>query len=311
MSDYMKRYICRNRRRRSAHIRKQKHHSRNILWKQVGKIAAGAAVVAVAAFIILKIFLPSGEDKKAESTAATGQSVSASGAAADVISGGISESVASVPLLPPQSIAEPTPKPRSRAVALTFDDGPDTENTPKILTTLNKYHAHATFFVVGNRVASRASCLKQVIAQGSEIGNHSWRHEDLSLRNMKDVNKSYNKTASTVKKLTGYKITFLRPPYGAISNVMRKKLKHPMILWSIDTLDWKSRNEKSVCKMIKKNVSDGDIILLHDLYPSTEKAIEKIVPWLVKQDYDIVTVSELMRRKGIHMKNGKAYGSAR
>ena len=211
----------------------------------------------------------------------------------------------------PKAIVSPTSKPRSKAVALTFDDGPSTANTPKVLETLKKYNAHATFFVVGNRVAAGADVLKQTVAQGNEIGNHSWDHSNLSLKNMKFVNSQYDRTAKLVQKLSGFKITFMRPPYGAISDRMRKKLKHPMILWNEDTLDWKTRNAKSVFKYIKKNVSDGDIILMHDIHPSTAEALKKVVPWLVKQDYDLLTVSELMKRKGIKMKNGKAYGSAK
>ncbi|MCH5251346.1 MAG: polysaccharide deacetylase family protein [Lachnospiraceae bacterium] len=378
MSDYMKSYINRNRRRRSANKRRNDRKNKNVSWKKMGGVGLGIALIAVVALLSIKSSLPSAGDKQSKDTV-TGSEVSvvpSDGVKADdkaspipdtgsqptaipgemetpavtrqpestvmgpgaeasavptegvdasfremttsgssvqptAMPGGISEAVASVNTISPKAIAEPTPRPRSRAVALTFDDGPDTENTPKILAILKKYNAHATFFVVGNRVASRANCLKQVVAQGSEIGNHSWDHSNLSLAKMKTVNKQYDKTASVVKKLTGYQITFMRPPYGAISDTMRKKLKHPMVLWSIDTLDWKTRNAKSVYKNVRKNVSDGDIVLMHDIHASTIGAVEKIVPWLVKHDYDIVTVSELMKRKGIKMKNGKAYGSAR
>ena len=92
---------------------------------------------------------------------------------------------------------------------------------------------------------------------------------------------------------------------------MRKKLKMPMILWSVDSLDWKSRDAKKVFKKIKKEVSDGDIILVHDIHGSTAEAMKKVVPWLVKNDYDILSVSELMERTGIKLKDGVAYGSAK
>lgn len=117
--------------------------------------------------------------------------------------------------------------------------------------------------------------------------------------------------AELVKKLTGGDVGLLRPPYGAISDKMREKLKHPMIYWSIDTLDWKTMNAKKTFKAVKKQVSDGDIILMHDIHAPTAEAVKKIVPWLVKNDYDILTVSELMKRKGIKMKNGKVYMSAK
>ena len=221
---------------------------------------------------------------------------------------GIAAEIAVVPTLAPQVIPTPEPKSRSKAVALTFDDGPSTENTPKVLEILKQYNAHATFFVVGTRVAAGAEVLKQEVAQGCEIANHSWNHADMSRLSMKKVNWQYNKTAKLVKKLVGYDITLLRPPYGAISQKMRDKLKHPMILWNVDTLDWKSKNPKSILKQVKKNVKDGDIILMHDIHPTTAESLKTVLPWLVKNDYDILTVSELAARKKSPMHNGKAYG---
>ncbi len=211
---------------------------------------------------------------------------------------------------PVKPTATPVPKPRSKAVAFSFDDGPDLESTPKLLKVLAKYNAHATFFVVGNRVASRAQVVKDTVAAGHEIGNHSWSHANLSELKMKDVNKQIDRTAKVVKKVSGYDVTLVRPPYGAISNRMRKWLKHPMVLWNVDTEDWRSKNPKKILKEVKRSVSDGSIILMHDIHPTTVKAMDKVCRWLVKNDYDILTVSELMARKGITMKNGKAYGAA-
>lgn len=223
---------------------------------------------------------------------------------------GIAADIAAVATLAPQAIQVPTPapKPRSKAVALTFDDGPSTVNTPKVLELLKKYNAHATFFVVGTRVSAGAEVLKQEVAQGCEIGNHTWGHANLSKMSMKKVNKQFNKTADLVQKLIGYDIKLLRPPWGAISQKMRDKLKHPMILWNTDTLDWKSKNPKAILKQVKKQVKDGDIILMHDIHPTTAESLKTVLPWLIKNDYDILTVSELAARKGAPLHNGKAYG---
>ena len=223
---------------------------------------------------------------------------------------GVAKEVASVPTLAPEAICTPAPTPRPKAVALTFDDGPRStaDRTPKVLQMLKKYNAHATFFVVGQSVAANADVLKQEVAQGCEIANHSWDHTNLSTLSMKKVNKQYNKTANLVKKLIGYDIKLLRPPYGAISDKMRKSLKHPMVLWNVDTLDWQSKDPKAILKKVKKNVKDGDIILMHDIHPTSATALEKVLPWLVKNGYDILTVSELAERKGVKMSNGKAYG---
>lgn len=221
---------------------------------------------------------------------------------------GIAAVIAALPTIKPDVIPTPVPKPRSKAVALTFDDGPSTENTPKVLELLKKYNAHATFFVVGTRVSAGAEVLKQEVAQGCEIGNHSWDHANLAAMSMKKVNKEYDKTANLVKRLVGYDVTLLRPPYGAISQKMRNQLKHPMVLWNVDTLDWKSKNTKKIMKELKNHVKDGDIILMHDIHPTTAEALNKVLPWLIKNDYDILTVSELAARKGTKLMNGKAYG---
>ncbi|HAP21937.1 MAG TPA: hypothetical protein DCR27_11745 [Lachnospiraceae bacterium] len=309
MDNYMKGYRNRNRRRRSSYSRRGsgRRTYRNTSFPFNKVVFAIAAVLVMAViFVIVRAWMPSSGGNSLTSVSGSGVAASA-----NATPGSVSAKVAAVSTLSPKAIVSPTSKPRSKAVALTFDDGPSTANTPKVLETLKKYNAHATFFVVGNRVAAGADVLKQTVAQGNEIGNHSWDHSNLSLKNMKFVNSQYDRTAKLVQKLSGFKITFMRPPYGAISDRMRKKLKHPMILWNEDTLDWKTRNAKSVFKYIKKNVSDGDIILMHDIHPSTAEALKKVVPWLVKQDYDLLTVSELMKRKGIKMKNGKAYGSAK
>lgn len=259
---------------------------------------------------------PAAENTAAPTDAPVNDVAASSGAVGDdtkndTVPGGISEAVAAVNNISPDDIATPAPTPKSKAVAITFDDGPSTVNTPKILEILKKYNAKATFFVVGNRVEKGADLIRQEVEMGCEIANHSWDHSNLSKMSMKKVNKQYDKTAKLVKKIAGYDTSLLRPPYGAISDKMRKKLKHPMILWSIDTLDWKYHNGKKEFKVVKKNISDGDIILMHDIHAETADGLEKILPWLIEQDYDILTVSELMERKGIKLKNGKVYASGK
>lgn len=207
-----------------------------------------------------------------------------------------------------ETVADVAATPRPKAVALTFDDGPSRANDGKILNTLQQYGAHATFFVLGDRARVDGDILQMQLAAGCEIASHSWNHPNLSKAKWKKVKSQIDRTNRIVKKLTdGYEISYLRPPYGAISDKMRKKVKMPMVLWSLDTLDWKSRNAKKIFKQVKKNVSDGDIILMHDIYETTAEACEEIVPWLQEQGYDILTVSELMARKGKTLEKGKAY----
>lgn len=191
-------------------------------------------------------------------------------------------------------------------VALTFDDGPSIY-TPEILKTLKKYHARATFFIVGERVSSYASTIKQASRQGCEIGSHSYSHANLGISGVATINKELNKTEKKVKSVLGFHTPVMRPPYGSIGNDLRKLVGKPMILWSIDTLDWKTRNAKSTESKIMSTVKDGDIILMHDLYSQSRDAAKKVIPKLIKKGYQLVTVSEMAQYKGFVMKDGKAY----
>lgn len=202
----------------------------------------------------------------------------------------------------------PTPVPKEKAVALTFDDGPSRDNDGTILETLQANGAHATFFVLGNRARVDGDIMQMILDAGCEIASHSWDHPQLSKIKWKKAKSQIDRTDRIVSKLlNGYQISLLRPPYGSISETMRKKVKKPMILWSLDTEDWKSRNAKKIFNRVKKEVKDGDIILMHDIHPETAEAVKKIVPWLSEQGYDMLTVSELMARKGKTLEAGKAY----
>ncbi len=204
-------------------------------------------------------------------------------------------------------MATPT-TPRPKAVALTFDDGPSRANDPKILDALKKHGARATFFVLGDRARVDGDILQMYLEADCEIGSHSWNHPQLSALKWAKVKRQLDRTNKVVKKLTnGYEIQLLRPPYGSISKKMRKKLDMPMILWNLDTMDWKSRNSKKIFNKVKKKVKDGDIILMHNIYDSTAEAVEKMVPWLQEQGYDVLTVTELMERNEKKIEDGKAY----
>lgn len=191
-------------------------------------------------------------------------------------------------------------------VALTFDDGPG-KRTNELLEVLEEYSAHATFFVLGTNVKRYPEEIKKMQEIGCEIGNHSYDHEDLSKLKKKGLKKQVNTTNKMVKEITGYGVALMRPPYGAISNTMKKQLEQPMILWNIDTLDWKTRNVKKTIKAVMKDVKDGDIILLHDIHSETIDAAMKLIPKLQEKGYQLVTVSEMAAAKGIKMEAGEKY----
>ena len=200
--------------------------------------------------------------------------------------------------------------PKKKMVALTYDDGPYTPVTNQILDVLEEYNGRATFFVVGSRVSTYKDCIKREAKLGCEIGNHTYNHTILTSVGASTIKSEISKTNDAVKKITGQAPTIVRTPGGAVNSTVKANVAYPMFNWSVDTLDWKYRNSSSVVSSIKSNVRDGSIVLMHDLYGSTGNATEEIVPWLVKNGYQLVTVSELMAVKGIDVQKGQLYNSA-
>ena len=193
-------------------------------------------------------------------------------------------------------------------VALTFDDGPNPETTPRILEALGENYSHATFFVVGTNAEKYQDVLQSISAGGNELGNHTYNHANLTSLDSDGVEKEINKVNRVVKKATGEKATVIRPPYGSYNDAVLKLADEPLILWNIDTEDWKSRNAKKIVDAVMKNVKDGDIILMHDIYETTADAVEILLPKLKEKGYQVVTVSELAKYRGETMEEEKAYG---
>lgn len=277
-------------------VRRRIQKNRGKKLNTVLELSVMAAIVLVLVLSVVEIYSVI-QSRKPRTETVQNEEQGSEGAPAQAESGG-------------QEVPQPTPEPtaRPKAVALTFDDGPSRANDGKILNTLQKYGAHATFFVLGDRARVDGDILQMYLAAGCEIGSHSWNHPQLNKMKWDKVERQLSRTNNMVSKLTnGYQISLLRPPYGSISKTMRKKIKMPMILWSLDTLDWKTRNAKKIFKEVKEEVKDGDIILMHDIYGTTAEAVEKVVPWLQDQGYDVLTVTELMTRMGKTLENGKAY----
>ena len=196
--------------------------------------------------------------------------------------------------------------PKKPMVALTFDDGPG-PRTLELLKALEKYNAHATFFMVGQNVSIHKDALKKMKEIGCELGNHSYNHANLSKQDAKGLKDQVDKTNDLIKGIVGRGATVLRPPYGAIGGVMHEKVKMPMILWNIDTLDWKTRNAQKTIETVMNNVGDGDIVLMHDIHTESVDAALKLIPKLEKEGYQLVTISEMAVAKGQKLENGVKY----
>ncbi len=196
-------------------------------------------------------------------------------------------------------------------IALTFDDGPYSPVTDRIIARLNEYGGRATFFVVGNRVATYHASVESACSSGFEIGNHTWDHTTLTSLSVFDIMREIRDTENVVTYYTGSTPTLVRPVGGSHDDTVDAAISRPMITWSIDTQDWKSRNAQSVIQKTLDSVYDGCIVLMHDLYPSTADACDVIIPELVARGYTLVTVSELAEARGVRLETGSTYSSFR
>lgn len=201
-----------------------------------------------------------------------------------------------------------------KLVALTFDDGPSASVTNRILDTLEKYGAKATFFVVADRFEkypNTVPVIQRASRLGCEIASHTWSHKNLTELTAQEISTEIGKSTIKIATITGKPVTLVRPPEGALNDLVKQTVKYPLIMWSVDSMDWKNRNAQKNYNAVVNAVFDGSIVLMHDLYSETAAAVEKIIPDLMARGYKFVTVTELMQARGVQMKNGKRYSQAR
>lgn len=197
-----------------------------------------------------------------------------------------------------------------KLIALTFDDGPN-YNTNKVLDVLAKYNVKATFFVLGSKVMNNKKILKREYDSGMEIGNHTFNHLLLTKYKENVIKGEIDKTSSVIFEVTGRYPKLLRPSYGVYNNIVKKIGNMPIIIWDIDTLDWKYHNSKRIASRVINKVKDGDIILMHDIYSATANSLNIIIPELQNRGYTFVTIPELFYYKEITLEKGMVYGYAR
>lgn len=193
-------------------------------------------------------------------------------------------------------------------VALTFDDGPG-YYTDQLLDVLDEYGAKATFFMVGEEVRNYPDQVLREYEMGMEQGNHSWDHTTLTHLSGEDIEEQFRRTNELLESITGGEIELFRAPGGGLNDdVYENSLGMKSILWSIDTLDWQTKDAQQTYDMVINNVRDGDIILMHEIYESSLEAARMIIPKLQEMGYRLVTVSELAAAKGVEMGTGESYG---
>lgn len=200
--------------------------------------------------------------------------------------------------------------PNKPTIALTFDDGPRVSPTNRILDVLEQYNARATFFVVGDNLGENTQeTMKRMVSLGCEIGNHTLDHTYLTEVDSETMLEKIDGNNEKIKEIAGVTCRLVRPPGGYVNDTLQELASQPLIMWTVDTRDWETRDASKVIPIVESEVCDGAIILMHDIYDSTAQAVETIVPELVNKGYQIVTVSELAYLKGIQLEPGQKYYS--
>lgn len=182
----------------------------------------------------------------------------------------------------------------AKKVALTFDDGPHQKYTKLLLDGLRERNVKATFFLIGESIQGKEELVEQMKEDGHLIGNHTYTHIQLSKVRTDDACAEIWKTNTAIYDITEEIPCFIRPPFGEWNDELSCAVDMSVVLWDIDPQDWKYKDTKRVRDYVVKNVSDGDIILLHDVYKTSVEAALQIVDILTEEGYEFVTVEEII-----------------
>ena len=181
---------------------------------------------------------------------------------------------------------------------MTFDDGPDGARTPRLLDLAAQRQIRLTFFLLGMKVAGEPDIARRIVAEGHEIGNHSWSHPNLSEISEETVRDELRKTDDAIIRETGIRPKLMRPPFGAItknqSAWIEKEYGYRITWWDVDPRDWKDRDPEIVARRILSDARAGSIILCHDIHTSTIDAMPKVFDDLLRRGFKFATVSELL-----------------
>ena len=198
--------------------------------------------------------------------------------------------------------------PGSRYVALTFDDGPSGKYTRALLDGLYDRGVKATFLLCGYRIKDYPDVAQRIFDEGHEIGYHGYSHDSMKTMSRRQIAQEILDTQALLPE--GCRPAFLRPPGGFSSDGVKQVAQArglAILHWSVDPHDWEIHKKSIIEKKVLEQVTDGDIILLHDMTTASVEAALDIVDALLKQEYEFVTVSELARLRGTRLKAGNVY----
>ena len=194
-------------------------------------------------------------------------------------------------------------------IALTYDDGPNPKVGNRIMDKMAQNNGRATFFMVGDRVASYASEVQRMVAEGHEVANHSYSHKYLNKYGAETIRAEVENCNTAIQNACGVRPSVMRLPGGNKNSTVLANVNMPIILWNIDTRDWDHKNAQKTINEVMSKVKDGDIVLMHELYNATADASDYLIPTLTAQGYQLVTVSELAKYKGVALQPNRVYYS--
>ena len=191
--------------------------------------------------------------------------------------------------------------------ALTFDDGPSSTNTPKVLNSLMETGATATFFVIGNRIAEYDYLVQREHDEGHAIGSHNWHHGNVTKSSKASLRAMPEKVNKALIKVIGIPVRYDRVPGGRYPAMIKAKVGWSYIQWSLDTYDWRGRKTSAVMSKVKKAIQDGDIILCHDIKDNTPESTRQMVRYLEENGYMLLTIDELFAKDGVELQPDTVY----
>ena len=195
------------------------------------------------------------------------------------------------------------PEKKRPMVAITLDDGPG-QYTDTLLDCLEENGAHATFFMLGQNVQAYPDTVKRMVEIGCEIGNHSWDHENMYNLSLDSVAKEFSDTDNALIEVCGQAATVARAPYGNWNQDIIDTVGKPFFMWSLDSRDWDYKDvDRDYNEVMNGDLTDGTIILMHDIHEPSVQALLRIIPDLIERGYKLVTVSELAEAKGVTLQN--------
>lgn len=188
-------------------------------------------------------------------------------------------------------VAEQMEAPR---IALTFDDGPSKKYSPLLLDGLKERGVQVSFFLLGRNIQGNEDLVQRMQQEGHLIGNHTYNHVELNKISLKEAKEEIEKTGNKIFEITGIYPVYVRPPFGEWREDLNLSVELLNVPWNIDTLDWKTKNADNTVEIVKQQVKDGSIILMHDGYESSVKAALRIIDLLTKEGFEFVTVDKLL-----------------